>query len=82
MPRLPHLVSHGNVADGDTQAQHLLQLELDGGLDLLDLRQDGGRSDLIAMITQDQTAYSHHGPRALSPRYDVMSVSQLWLVQL
>ncbi len=33
-----HLVCHGDVANGDAQAQHLLELELDGGLDLLNLQ--------------------------------------------
>ena len=28
---------HADVSDGDTHAEHLLQLELDGGLDLVDL---------------------------------------------
>lgn len=43
------LLSHLNVADGDTHAENLLQLELDGGLDLGDLVaevvgvRDGGR---------------------------------------
>ena len=31
------LLVHANVADGDTKAQHLLELELDGGLDVGDL---------------------------------------------
>lgn len=31
------LIGHSNIADGDTKAQHLLQLELDGSLDLIDL---------------------------------------------
>lgn len=31
------LLGHANVADGDTHAENLLQLELDGGLDLGDL---------------------------------------------
>lgn len=31
------LVGHVDVADGDTHAQNLLELELDGGLDLGDL---------------------------------------------
>lgn len=31
------LLGHANVADGDTHAQNLLQLELDGGPDLGDL---------------------------------------------
>lgn len=31
------LLGHANVADGDTHAQNLLELELDGGLDLGDL---------------------------------------------
>lgn len=31
------LLGHANVADGDTQAQNLLKLELDGGLDFGDL---------------------------------------------
>jgi len=31
------LLSHANVADGDTHAQNLLELELDGRLDLVDL---------------------------------------------
>ena len=31
------LVGHGNIADSNSHAQHLLQLELDGGLDLVDL---------------------------------------------
>jgi hypothetical protein len=30
------LLSHLNVADGDTHAENLLELELDGGLDLVD----------------------------------------------
>ena len=43
------VLSHVDVADGDTQAQHFLQLELDGRLDLGDLGGkvfvvgDGGR---------------------------------------
>ena len=31
------LLGHLDVADGDTHAEHLLELELDGGLDLVDL---------------------------------------------
>ncbi len=31
------ILSHSNIADSDTHAQDLLQLELDGGLDLVDL---------------------------------------------
>ena len=31
------VVGHLDVADGDTQTENLLQLELDGGLDLVDL---------------------------------------------
>ena len=31
------VLSHTNVADGDTQAQNLLQLELDSRLDVVDL---------------------------------------------
>ena len=31
------LVLHADIADGDSQAQHLLQLELDAGLDLINL---------------------------------------------
>lgn len=31
------LLGHANVADGDTKAQNLLELELDGGLDVVDL---------------------------------------------
>lgn len=31
------VLGHGDVSDGDTHAQHLLQLEFDGGLDLGDL---------------------------------------------
>lgn len=31
------VLSHLNVSDSDTHAQHLLQLEFDGGLDLGDL---------------------------------------------
>lgn len=43
------LSGHANVADSDTHAENLLQLELDGGLDLVDLASkvvgvgDGGR---------------------------------------
>lgn len=33
-----YLFSHADVADRDTQAQHLLQLELDRGLDVLNLQ--------------------------------------------
>ena len=33
------LLGHADVADGDTHAQHLLELELDGGTDILDLVQ-------------------------------------------
>lgn len=29
------LLRHADVADGDTHAEHLLELELDGGLDLV-----------------------------------------------
>ena len=35
------LLGHGDVADGNTHAQHLLQLELDGGLDVLHLVSQG-----------------------------------------
>jgi len=35
---MSHLVRHADMADGNAKAQHLLQLELDGGLDLLDLQ--------------------------------------------
>lgn len=31
------ILSHANVADSDTHAENLLKLELDGGLDLVDL---------------------------------------------
>lgn len=31
------LLLHADVADGDTHAENLLELELDGGLDLVDL---------------------------------------------
>lgn len=31
------LLLHTDVADGDTHAENLLELELDGGLDLVDL---------------------------------------------
>lgn len=31
------LLGHADIADGDTHAENLLQLELDGGLDLGDL---------------------------------------------
>lgn len=31
------LLGHANIADGDTHAENLLELELDGGLDLGDL---------------------------------------------
>jgi len=31
------ILSHANVSDSDTHAENLLQLELDGGLDLVDL---------------------------------------------
>lgn len=31
------LLGHIDVADSDTKAQHLLELELDGGLDVVDL---------------------------------------------
>jgi len=31
------VLSHANVADSDTHAQNLLQLELDGALDFVDL---------------------------------------------
>ena len=31
------ILGHANVANGNTHAEHLLQLELDGGLDLSDL---------------------------------------------
>lgn len=31
------VLGHANVADGDTKAQHLLELELDGRLDVGDL---------------------------------------------
>lgn len=43
------ILGHANVADGDTHAEHLLQLELDGGLDVVHLAleilgvRDGGR---------------------------------------
>lgn len=37
------ILSHANVADGDTHAENLLQLELDGGLDIGDL----GREILV-----------------------------------
>ena len=36
------LVSHGNIAHSHSHAQHLLQLELDGGLDLVDLQHSSG----------------------------------------
>ncbi len=32
------VLGHANIADGDTHAQNLLQLELDGGLDIVHLR--------------------------------------------
>ena len=31
-----HLVSHANIADSNTEAQNLLHLELDGGLQVID----------------------------------------------
>ena len=31
------VLGHANVTDGDTEAQNLLKLELDGGLDVVDL---------------------------------------------
>lgn len=31
------ILGHANISDGHTHAEHLLQLELDGGLDLVDL---------------------------------------------
>ena len=31
-----HLVSHANIADGNAEAQNLLHLELDGGLQVID----------------------------------------------
>jgi hypothetical protein len=31
------ILSHADISDSDTHAEHLLQLELDGGLDLVDL---------------------------------------------
>lgn len=47
--------SHANVADGNTQAQNLLQLELDGGLGFFNLglhviRVGNGRGELTSLV--------------------------------
>lgn len=55
-------LSHVDVSDGDTEAEDLLELELDGGLDLVDLsldivsvRDGGGEHTHLVELGTDET---------------------------
>ena len=44
------LLSHGHIADCHSHAQHLLQLELDGGLDLIHLQHHNSIGSIAMFI--------------------------------
>ena len=66
------LLLHLDVADGDTHAENLLELELDGGLDLGDLAaqvvgvRDGGR-ELASCGGESAYAILFKPPRLMGP---------------
>ena len=60
------LLGHADMADGDSHAQHLLQLELDGGLGLSDLANVHAGADINGLAPPSATRDTDPTPYSLS----------------